>query len=512
MDGAPRHNSMAKKKKLASKAPVPLTRGQLSRRAREQRRIRNLYTVAVAVGTVVVLVLGWAVVNTYLLRPNAEVAKVGDVTINRDAYNKFRRYNLYQQIQNAALMQGLDLQGSSVQPSNIADLQRAMQNVDNETTFDADTVNQMVDNELLRQGSVRDFGLNPSKEEMRTYAYKDFLPSPTPLPTDTPLPVTPSSTVVGTATATGTLPTSTPTQTATPGSPTVTPTPSATLPPVPGAQETAVALYNRYSAAMGGKVAPSASDPFCEYGCPNVSEDDFLKIAFEARYRREQVIEKLVASSPISEAVQIRVQHILTDTEEHAKNIVAELDKGTDFTKLANEQSSEQIDRVKQGLTPNGGVIEWFAEEGSNLVEPFVKCAFATEVGKYSQPCKTDFGYHVIKVLEKDEKRPRDASQIETVKNARYDAWFKKIKDEYTAAGRIRKAIPEAPVIPTQPPIVDPTSPPVQQPTPGGTPPNPDAITGTNSLTSTTAPAANTPNSDSAPPGTGTTPTAGPDN
>ena len=48
------------------------------------------------------------------------------------------------------------------QPS-IADLQRALQNVENEATLDADSVLQMVDNELLRQGSVRDFSSNPRK-------------------------------------------------------------------------------------------------------------------------------------------------------------------------------------------------------------------------------------------------------------------------------------------------------------------------------------------------------------
>jgi hypothetical protein len=463
---------MAKKKKLASQAPVPLTRGQLSRRAREKQRIRNLYTAAMAVGTIVVLLIGWSIINTFVLRPNAEVAKVGDVTINREAYNKFRRYSLYQQIQNAKIMESLGSQGAALQPgsSNLADLQLALRNVDNEATLDAETVNQMVDYELLRQGSIRDFSLNPSKDELKEFAYKDFLPSPTPPPTNTPLPVTPSSTVMGTATATGTLPTSTPTQTPTAGSPTLTPTPSATLPPVPGGQQTAVALYNSYSAALGGGVNPVSTDPFCDAGCPDITEDDFLKIAFETRYRREKVIETLTASKPISEAVQITVQHILTDTQEGANSIVTRLGQGADFTTLANEQSKEQIERIVAGQQPNGGLIEWFPQEGSNLVQPFVDCAFATELGKYSQPCKTDFGYHVIKVIERDEARPRDDTQIDTLKNKYYDDWFKKIKDEYTAAGRIRMAVPQAPTLPTQPPIVDPTSPPVQQPTTEGTP------------------------------------------
>ena len=46
---------MANKKKAQSSAPVPLTRGQLSRAERERQRIRNLYTAAIALGMMLLL-------------------------------------------------------------------------------------------------------------------------------------------------------------------------------------------------------------------------------------------------------------------------------------------------------------------------------------------------------------------------------------------------------------------------------------------------------------------------
>jgi parvulin-like peptidyl-prolyl isomerase len=511
LPGALRRRIMAKKKKLASQAPVHMTRGQISRREREKQRIRNLYTAAFAVGTLVVLVLGWAVMNTFVLRPNAQVAKVGDVTINRAEYNKARRYNLYQQIQNAAIMQSLGAQGAALQPgeSNLADLQRALQNVETESTLDADTVNQLIDGEVLRQASASEFGINPSKDELREFAYKDFMPTPTPLPTPTEIPVTPSATITGT-TATVT-PAGSPTATPSPtrGSPTLTPTVTATLPPVAGAQETAVSLYNRYSAALDGSPNPQPASSYCIYGCPDISEDDFLKIAFEPRYRKDQVTDKLTASISLTEATQIRVQHILTTSQELANKVIAELDKGADFTKLANEQSSEQIDNIKAGREPNGGVIEWFPQEGSNLVQEFVDCAFKIEVGKYGQPCQTSFGWHVIKVLEKDESRPRDQTQIDALKTKKYDDWFNKVKGEYQSSGRLTSVLPPAVTLPTQPAIVDPTSPPVQQPTTQGTPPNPDAPTLPGSPTVATTPGSiDTAPTSATTPGTGTTPTA----
>ena len=83
---------MAKKKKLESKAPVPLTRGQLSRAQREQQRIRNLYTIGIGLGVMVVLLLGFAVISTFIIQPNAEVASVNGAKINRAAYNKLARF------------------------------------------------------------------------------------------------------------------------------------------------------------------------------------------------------------------------------------------------------------------------------------------------------------------------------------------------------------------------------------------------------------------------------------
>ena len=71
------------------------------------------------------------------------------------------------------------------------------------------------------------------------------------------------------------------------------------------------------------------------------------------------------------------MQHILTDTEENANKIVAELDKGADFTKLvltSNRRSRSTV--LTEGLTPNGGVIDWFAERRVELVEPFVTMRF----------------------------------------------------------------------------------------------------------------------------------------
>jgi|GEM_PF-460626 len=451
---------MAKKKKLESKAPVPMTRGQLSRAQQERQRIRNLYTAAIAIVTMVVLIIGLAVVSTYIIRPNQEVASVNGVTINRATYNKMRRYNIFQSIQSNLLQQQFAQQTGSTTGIQGSDaLYEQLRSVEDEETIDPSTRDQLIDAEVLRQASRKDLNINPTQEELKAAALKDFLPQPTP-PPGTPAAETPTSVVTSTATISVT-----PTATATPtrGSPTSTPTITPTLPPVPGGEKTAEAEYRTLIEVLDRdpSVAQTGSIPG-----PDMSEADYLALVMEPRVRREQVIDKLAATGIMTEVEQIHAQHILTDTEEGARKIKDMLDKGADFTETANTQSKEQIQNQSNGMAPNGGDLGWFPREGSNLVKEFVEGAWPVQAGKYGDPVKTQFGWHIIKVIERDPKRPVEQSVIDQRKNTIYDEWFKKAKD-----GSVIKPPPEATAAPPTPVIAEPTSPPVQvSPTTAGTP------------------------------------------
>ena len=283
---------MANKKKVQSSAPVPLTRGQLSRAERERQRVRNLYTAAIALGTMLVLILGFAVIFTFLIRPNQEVANVNGKSINRATYNALRRYQLFQQIQQAAVQEQFQSQsGQSVTTSQVPGLQQQLQNVESEP-IDPETVKAMVDNEVLRQASIADFSLNPSTEDLRQFAYEAFEPQPTPPPSDetptaTASPETPTVPVTATSSITPTATqTSTPTATPTRGSPTSTPTTTPTLPPVPGARQTAEAQYTDYTAAIDRGTEPRSGDNYCGFGCPDMSESEYLAHIIEPGYRR----------------------------------------------------------------------------------------------------------------------------------------------------------------------------------------------------------------------------------
>jgi len=90
-------------------------------------------------------------------------------------------------------------------------------------------------------------------------------------------------------------------------------------------------------------------------------------------------------------ADKIHCAHILVKTEQEAKTILGQLNKGDSFSKIATEKS----------LCPSkkkGGDLGTFGR--GQMVREFERTAFALQRGQISQPVKTEFGWHIIKRLE----------------------------------------------------------------------------------------------------------------
>lgn len=107
-----------------------------------------------------------------------------------------------------------------------------------------------------------------------------------------------------------------------------------------------------------------------------------------------KLYDKVIADIPPEE--RIRARHILVETEDEAKAIKAEIDGGKDFGEVAKEKSKDP------GSGAEGGDLGWFTAE--QMVPEFSKAAFALDVGQVSDPVKSDFGWHIIKVEEKRDK------------------------------------------------------------------------------------------------------------
>ncbi len=127
------------------------------------------------------------------------------------------------------------------------------------------------------------------------------------------------------------------------------------------------------------------------------------------------------AAKQITGEQEVHARHILVPTEEEAKAIKAELDKGADFAKLAKEKS-------KDPGASDGGDLGFFTKE--QMVPEFSKVAFSLEPGKISDPVKTQFGWHIIKV---EEKRNRKAPEFDQVKAQIEQYVTRKAQSDYVA-------------------------------------------------------------------------------
>jgi peptidyl-prolyl cis-trans isomerase C len=107
--------------------------------------------------------------------------------------------------------------------------------------------------------------------------------------------------------------------------------------------------------------------------------EEELKAEYDAR----------IAEMPKTE---YHARHILVADEAKARELIAQIDKGADFQKLAKENSSD-------GSAAEGGDLGWFSP--AQMVKPFSDAVQQLEIGKYTAtPVKSDFGWHVIKLEE----------------------------------------------------------------------------------------------------------------
>src|SRR6202140_2412794 len=127
------------------------------------------------------------------------------------------------------------------------------------------------------------------------------------------------------------------------------------------------------------------------------------------------------AAKQITGEQEVHARHILVETEDEAKAIKAELDKGADFAELAKKKS-------KDPGASDGGDLGFFTKE--QMVPEFSTVAFALEPGKISDPVKSQFGWHIIKV---EEKRNRKAPEFDQVKSQIETYVTRKAQADYVA-------------------------------------------------------------------------------
>lgn len=162
------------------------------------------------------------------------------------------------------------------------------------------------------------------------------------------------------------------------------------------------------------------------------SEEDFKKM-LSLQYKRNLAVNDYIKNDVVTDKEikeyyetktigDVKAKHILiksnatdddsedTKTEkeekalEKAKDIIAKLDSGEDFSKLAKKYSDDK------GTAEDGGDLGYFNTD-DNYEESFVMAAASLEKGKYTaEPVKTEYGYEII--LKVDEKNKPKLSKV----------------------------------------------------------------------------------------------------
>jgi len=155
----------------------------------------------------------------------------------------------------------------------------------------------------------------------------------------------------------------------------------------------------------------------------NLTYEDFRE---EIRFQllALAIFERITESIPTTGA-QVHARHILVDTEEEAQTILTRLQAGEDFATLARRLSQDQ--NTKEA----GGDLGFFPR--GLLISPEVEeAAFALQPGQISGVVRSQFGYHVVQVLEREPERPLPSELLNALKEQAFARWMQEQWDSAT--------------------------------------------------------------------------------
>jgi parvulin-like peptidyl-prolyl isomerase len=360
---------------MAKMPNVTLNRKQLSRREKETRLNQRLIIGTAAVLALVVIVLGWGLVDQFVLRPRRPVVVVAGEKVHLDQYQKLVRYRRWdyrnyinylesQRMQAAAggessafLVQYLDQQ--------IQQLEMQMANIPSQV------VEEIIDDLIVRH-ETEQRGLMVTDEEVQArieeqFGYLRNPPTPAPTPADTE---------------------------------------------AEGAEADAEAIAEPMTHEQYVEISQGWFTAMRENS--GFTQGDFEQL-IQGALLREKLEEQLKVDVPTT-SEQVRARHILVETQEEAQEVLARLDAGEPFEAVAIEMSLDDSNK------DDGGDLGWFPR--GYMVPEFEEAAFALEPGKVSDAVETMFGYHIIKVEERDSNRDMDEQTLEQAQYEAIENWF----------------------------------------------------------------------------------------
>ena len=131
-------------------------------------------------------------------------------------------------------------------------------------------------------------------------------------------------------------------------------------------------------------------------------KEETLKTGVRAQLAQEKAIEKTITDKELKDNYkpEIKASHILVKDEATAKKVKEELGQGKSFEELAKQYSEDT------GSKEKGGDLGYFT--AGKMVKEFEDAAYKLKKDEVSEPVKSQFGYHIIKVTDIKEQKPFD--------------------------------------------------------------------------------------------------------
>lgn len=368
---------MPKQKSKRQEQPkAPMTRRQQSRWAREQRQQRIALGFVIATVVLVIGILFFGIWREILSRPGQAVARVGarSLTLGSLAEEITYRANLLDRQIELAQRQVLEARSAAANDPTLSFLsqyaEQQLQQLQLQRFQISDgqgMVEELIQRELIKQEATKR-GIAVTTGDIDAEIVRQFQPQPS------------SSDIDATTAATDTV--------ALPPAPSPTP-----IPPD--------AWRANYQQTL------------TQYG---LSEANFRRFTIEPLVWRTRLEEILTANVPTT-TEQVRARHILLPTQADAADVLALLREAPNsFADIAKVRSTDESNKDE------GGDLGWF---GRGVMAPeFEVAAFTTAAGQITGVISTTFGFHIIKVEERDANRPLTESELANSKAQAFNEWL----------------------------------------------------------------------------------------
>jgi len=425
-----------------------VTKKHLARQERERRQNRIILIASITVIAIVVGLIGYGIVQQYILQPNQPVAKVGNNSITTKQFQTFARYqrvqliNQYQQYQQFAQLFGSDQASMNYIQQYLAQINYQLESPNlGQSTLDYLIADNIIQKEADTRGiKVADEEINKTLQDYFGY-YPDGTPTTAPtsiaVPTSTLNPtqialVPPTATALPTATNSPT-PVITITQEIASPTPTVVITPTSPAPtstPLPSPTPYTLTAYEKDLKTYMTNINSFAY----------LKESDFRWI-FGMQLLRQKVFDAITADAS-QDQDQVWARHILVTDQTQAQSIYDRLVNGEDFVTLATEVYSGTANTIDLGWF-GPGTLETNAE----------KVVFNTQISQITEPIQTANGWEIFQVLG-HEVKPLTDSEFQQFKQTKFQNWL----DQQKSAENVqifdlwKTRVPASPTIPpTQP-------------------------------------------------------------